>query len=143
MNKLPSIVMTTVLMAQTLSPAAAMSGYRWKHRPVVVIAGPGGEAMLAEQCRIFSANISGLRERDVVIVWVTGNSVRSELGPGPGFTAESLRRRFGANGNGFRVILVGKDGGTKLSKSTPIPANVLFGRIDAMPMRRDEMRRSR
>lgn len=143
MNKLPSIVLTSVLMALTVSPAAAMSVYRWKHRPVVVIAGPNGEAALAEQRRIFSTNMSGLRERDVVIVWVSGNTVSAELGPGPGLSAGQLRQRFGAPDNGFRVILVGKDGGTKLSRPTPLPANVLFGTIDAMPMRRDEMRRSR
>lgn len=142
MNKLRSIVLTSVLMALTISPAAAMTGYRWKHRPVVVITGPGGEAALAEQRRIFSADMSGLRERDVVIVWVAGNTVSAELGPGPGMSAEQLRRRFGAPENGFRVVLVGKDGGTKLSRSTPLPSNVLFGTIDAMPMRRDEMRRS-
>lgn len=143
MNKLPSFVLTSVLMALTVSPAAAMSGYRWKHRPVVVIAGPSGEAALAEQRRILSASISGLRERDVVIVWVAGNTVNAVLGPGPGLSAEQLRRRFGAPDNGFHVVLIGKDGGTKLSRSTPLPANVLFGAIDAMPMRRDEMRRSR
>lgn len=143
MNKLPSIVLTSVLVALTVSPAAAMSGYRWKHRPVVVIAGPNGEVALVEQRRIFSTNISGLRERDVVIIWVAGNAVSAELGPGPGLSAEQLRQRFGAPDNGFRVILVGKDGGTKLSRPTPLPANMLFGAIDAMSMRRDEMRRSR
>lgn len=143
MKKLTPIVLAAVLSVPTVSPAAAMSGYRWKHRPVVVIAGPGGEAALAEQRRIFSANISGLRERDVVIVWVAGNTVSAELGPEPGMSAEQLRRRFGAPENGFRVVLVGKDGSTKLGRSTPMPTNVLFGTIDAMPMRRDEMRRSR
>jgi hypothetical protein len=143
MNKLASIVLTTVLMALTVAPAAAMSGYRWKQRPVVVIAGPGGEAALVEQRRIFSTNISGLRERDVVIIWVAGNTVSADLGPGPSLSAEQLRQRFGAPDNGFHVILVGKDGGTKLSRPTPIPANVLFSAIDAMPMRQDEMRRSR
>lgn len=143
MKKLTPIVLAAVLSVPTLSPAAAMSGYRWKHRPVVVIAGPGGEAALAEQRRIFSANISGLRERGVVIVWVTGNTVTTELGPGPGISSEQLRRRFGAPENGFRVVLVGKDGGTKLSRSTPLPLNMLFGTIDAMPMRREEMRRTR
>jgi hypothetical protein len=143
MNKLPSIVLTSVLVALTVSPVAAMSGYRWKHRPVVVIAGPNGGASLVEQRHIFSTNISGLRERDVVIIWVAGNTVSADLGPGPGLSAEQLRQRFGAPDNGFRVILVGKDGGTKLSRPTPLPANVLFGTIDAMPMRRDEMRRGR
>jgi hypothetical protein len=39
------------------------------------------------------------------------------------------------------VLLVGKDGGVKLSSSSPLSASTLFGTIDAMPMRIDEMRR--
>jgi hypothetical protein len=52
-----------------------------------------------------------------------------------------LRSRFGATRAAFRVVLVGKDGGTKLAQSSPILPDALFGAIDAMPMRRDEMRR--
>jgi len=141
MKKLTPIVLAAVLSVPTLSPAAAMSGYLWKHRPVVVIAGTGGDAALAEQRLIFSANLSGLTERDVVIVWVAGNTVNVDLGPVPGMSAEQLRRRLGAPENGFRAFLVGKDGGTKLSQSTPLSTNVLFGTIDSMPMRRDEVRR--
>lgn len=121
--------------------ASALSNYRWTYRPVVVIAGTGGEAALAEQRRLFAANRSGLAERQIVVIWVTGNEVRSELGPAPGLSARQLRARFGAANTGFRVVLIGKDGGTKLSQSAPLPPSVLFGTIDAMPMRRDEMRR--
>lgn len=78
-----------------------------------------------------------------MIIWVAGNTVSADLGPGLGLSAEQHRQRFGAPDNGFRVILVGKYGGTKLSRPTPLPSNVLFGAIDAKPMRHDEMRRSR
>jgi hypothetical protein len=143
MSTLKSVVLVAVASALAIPPAAAMSGYRWKYRAIVVIAGSGGEVALAEQRRIFAASLSGLDERDVVIVWVTGDTVSSELGPRPGMSARQLRTRFGAPEKGFRVVLVGKDGGTKLSRSTPLPADVLFGTIDDMPMRREEMRRSR
>ena len=103
--------------------------------------GAGGDAALAEQRRIFAANRAGLAERDIVVIWVTGNNVRAELGPGPGMTATQLRARFGAAETGFRVALVGKDGGTKLSQSSPLSADALFGTIDSMPMRRNEVSR--
>jgi Domain of unknown function (DUF4174) len=85
-------------------PAHAMPGYRWKYRPVVVLSGAGGDAALAEQRRIFAANRAGLAERDIVVIWVTGDKVRAELGPGPGLTGEKLRARFGAAKTGFRVV---------------------------------------
>ena len=43
-------------------------------------------------------------------------------------------------GDDFTCMLVGKDGGVKLSSDTPVPAERLSDVIDAMPMRRREMR---
>jgi Domain of unknown function (DUF4174) len=37
-------------------------------------------------------------------------------------------------------MLIGKDGHTALERSKPVGNQELFGRIDAMPMRRQEMR---
>ncbi len=142
--KVPSTILgAATALSLTIAQAEAMSAYLWKHRPVVVVAGPGGETAIAEQRRIFAASRAGLAERDIVVVWVTGNTVSAELGPGPGMTAAQLRARFGAPESGFRVILVGKDGGTKLSQSSPLGSAILFGTVDAMPMRRDEIRRNR
>ena len=38
----------------------------------------------------------------------------------------------------FAAVLVGRDGGEKFRSSEPVPAEKLFGLIDAMPMRRRE-----
>lgn len=142
MTRAATILGAVIAMSFTIEAADAMSAYRWKNRPVVVIAGPGGEANLAEQRRIFAASRAGLAERDIVVVWVSGNAVSADLGPGPGLTAAQLRARFGTPANGFRVILVGKDGDAKLTQSSPLGTATLFGTIDAMPMRLDEIRRS-
>ncbi len=40
----------------------------------------------------------------------------------------------------FSVVLIGKDGGEKLRRTTPLSPEELFAIVDAMPMRRDEMR---
>jgi len=54
-------------------------------------------------------------------------------------SAAKLRDRFGVDKENFRVILVGKDGGVKRSDTTPVKATALFGQIDTMPMRQQEM----
>jgi hypothetical protein len=56
------------------------------------------------------------------------------------FGASALKAPFGVANASFRAVLVGKDGGAKLSQPTPLDAARLFATIDAMPMRRDEMR---
>jgi hypothetical protein len=141
MRKAAIFLAAAIAMVLATPPVQAMSGYRWKYRPVVVLGGAGGDAALSEQRRIFAANRAGLAERDIVVIWVTGNNVRAELGPGPGMTATQLRARFGAAETGFRVALIGKDGGTKLSQSSPLSADALFSTIDSMPMRRNEVSR--
>lgn len=134
----PTMVAAIVAIAPD---AMAMSNYRWTYRPLLVFTGSTQSAALAQQRRIVAASRSGLAERNVVVVWVIGNAVSSELGPGPGLSAGALRARFAGSTAPFRAILVGKDGGAKLSQSTPLDAGRLFATIDAMPMRRDEMRR--
>jgi hypothetical protein len=60
-----------------------------------------------------------------------------------GERSRQIRSRVAADGKHFQVFRVGKDGHTALSSDRPLSAAYLFGKIDAMPMRRDEMRRRR
>lgn len=55
-------------------------------------------------------------------------------------TARSLREEFGVSQGEFRVILIGKDGGIKLKRQSQTRLEDIFSLIDAMPMRREEMR---
>ncbi|MEL6227596.1 MAG: DUF4174 domain-containing protein [Pseudomonadota bacterium] len=119
----------------------AMSGYKWKNRPLVVFAPNNQSAAFRRQVAIINARRSGFRERDMVVIAVVGNRVQALIGRGPGMSAVALRRRYGVAAGSFRAILVGKDGGVKLSTGSPLSTGRLFGTIDAMPMRRQEMRR--
>lgn len=128
-------------VAGAATPSEAMSGYRWKSRPLVVFAPSNQSANLVRQKRIITANRAGFANRDMVIVTVVGDRVTSRFGRGPGMNADRLRKRYGVGRGQFRALLVGKDGGVKLSSGSAIGADRLFGLIDSMPMRRQEMRR--
>ena len=52
----------------------------------------------------------------------------------------SLRKRYNVNQGEFAVILVGKDGGIKLNRQNETRLEEIFDLIDAMPMRREEIR---
>jgi hypothetical protein len=56
--------------------------------------------------------------------------------------ATEARNRYGVKPGSFVVVLVGRDGGEKFRSEDPVSAQELFDRIDAMPMRRREMRES-
>ncbi len=135
------IILLTVFGLMAPASATAMSGYLWKKRPLVVFAPSEGNQNLAQQRATVAGNRGGFAERDMVIVYVVGDSVSSDLGGGPGLSASALRGRYGVASGSFRAVLVGKDGGSKLSSGSPFSSSTLFGTIDAMPMRADEMRR--
>ena len=122
-------------------PAHAMSGYLWKHRPLVVFAPSPGDPRLVQQRSIVNSLKPAFIDRQVVVVYVGGENVTAELGPVPSMSASALRERYGIAPGEFKVLLVGKDGGVKLTSAKPFPAQTLFRTIDAMPMRADEARR--
>jgi hypothetical protein len=70
---------------------------------------------------------SGLVERDIVVLSDVSAPGRSQF-------REALQI------DGFEIFLIGMDGGVKLRSKTPISVEELYAVIDAMPMRRREMR---
>ena len=81
-----------------------------------------------------------MAERDLLIVEIfeegesrAGGRVLSKE------AAEALRGRFAPQRGAFQAILIGKDGLVKLKSEQPVATRDLFGLIDSMPMRRQEM----
>jgi len=108
---------------------------------VLLVFAPGSDdAFLVEQRLVLASMAQGLSQRDLVVVEVVGSVVTGPAMPA-GVSADALRRRFGVAASAFRAVLVGKDGGAKLSEAAPIGADRLFAVVDAMPMRRQEMGR--
>jgi hypothetical protein len=71
---------------------------------------------------------------------VERNRVFTTFGaPAPEADAKVLRRRFRVPDDAFRVILLGLDGGAKLTSDEPLTTETLFSTIDAMPMRQREL----
>lgn len=131
------LIMTAIVLAGTAlfapsSDATTLDQYRWKNR-LLVVTGPAGDAAAAQQKRIFDTSATGMTERSIIFADATGE----------GGQARKVRARFNKDGTSFRVYLVGKDGNTAFSAGSPVSASEIFGRVDAMPMRRDEMRRRR
>ena len=82
-----------------------LAGYRWKSRVLVVAAGDAGDARLAAQRQALASARTGASERDLVTVEAVGK----------GAEAAALRRHLGLPNDAFREVLVGKDGGAKIT----------------------------
>lgn len=125
-----TMLMTAVALPAVSADALDIDALRWRSRVLVVLAPRADDPRLVEQRRLFEAAGAAARDRDLVWLAETGDEARSR----------GLHRRFGVARTEFRSILVGKDGGAKLSAAEPIAPARLFAEIDAMPMRQDEMR---
>ena len=107
-----------------------LATYRRACRVVVALTPSRRDPDLAVQRRTFAALGAAAAERDLVLA--TYDDATPE--------GATLRRRFG--GTGFRAILVGRDGEENFLSGRPLDADALLPTIDAMPMRRQEMRRT-
>ncbi|GGD86509.1 hypothetical protein GCM10011390_01410 [Aureimonas endophytica] len=130
--------MLAALMLSTGGVSADPFGpLHWQKRLVVAFEGEPAGAVRRQEDLLPAAE---LRARDVVFVAVprTGTTMVEGLGP---INATSARRAYGIDPAAFTVLLIGKDGGVKRRSGSPIAAEALFSTIDAMPMRRQEMRK--
>jgi hypothetical protein len=116
-----------VLMAKSAS-AAPLDAYRGKARPVLVF-GAADSSAFRKQIEAFNRASEGLRERDVVIIPVPDRSGQ-----------QGLQSACHVAPGDFQVLLIGKDGGVKLRSGEAVAPEEIFGLVDAMPMRRQEMR---
>ena len=104
-----------------------LSQFRWKKRPVLVFADSADDPAFIEQMDLLRARTDELEIRDVVVLTDTDPAARSAL-------------RLKMRPRGFMLVLVGKDGGTKLRKPFPWDVREISRSIDKMPMRQREIR---
>jgi hypothetical protein len=135
----PAVAIPAPAPDAVLPMPVALDIYRWKQRPLLIVA-PRDDAAVAEQRRRVAAAAAEIRARDMAVVWVIGDSVSADFGAAPKDSAASLRARAGG-GDEARMVLIGKDGGVKERYRLPADLIAVFRAIDAMPMRREEMQR--
>jgi hypothetical protein len=91
-----------------------LAAHKWKHRVLIIDTPSMQSAPYLQQISAFDAAAASLKERDLQVITQTSAPA-------------------------FRVRLVGKDGGVKLDRDTPMTTDALFALIDAMPMRQEEL----
>ena len=107
--------------------ADRLSGLLWKRRVVVVFADTHEDARFGRQVASLDERSALLADYDTTVVTVPDGDV-------------ALRQRLGVLPHGFAVALVGKDGTVKERWRAPVMPERIFGIIDRMSMRRDEVR---
>lgn len=131
-----SSVLLLLLTAQTFKPLTLEQTLRKNRdakRLILVVAQTAAQADFKEQKAMLAANADELTERDIIVLELLYDKL-------PAADAAFLARQLGGR-PAFAAVLIGKDGGVKAKSLRPIMPPRLFETIDAMPMRREEMRR--
>ncbi len=127
----------TTVMAQTIKES-----YQWNNRVLLLFSESSDNILYQKQLDLISTNQRGYTDRDIVVVKVVGQAVKTfpSSSRAQKFSAAELRAAYNAEQTSFRSILIGKDGGVKLDRNEPVESCALFQLIDGMPMRLREIR---
>lgn len=134
------LVYATVAEAQSGGAAPSLAQLlktsRWQKRVLLVCAPSPDDASLLRQRQLLAPARADLNARDLLVHEV----LFSELSTADkSYLAENLR----VSATKFTVVLIGKDGGAKRRETEPVTPASLFSTIDVMPMRQQEMRKSK
>jgi hypothetical protein len=118
-----------------------LESYTWKNRIVLLFSDSDSNTDLEVQVRELLSDKEGLEERYLKIFKIShGESAIDLLSQDTLRMKHNLRAKYKVSDAGFYVVLIGKDGSVKYNDSSPVSGEKLFAIIDAMPMRKSEMR---
>lgn len=135
------LIINIHVLAQSKDPIrSGPLDFQWENRILILIANQESDSLVQKQMSAFRGRQEGFRDRDLKTFFVFRND-RSRLNKTPlhASSAEEILEQYGADRPGFRVLLIGKDGGIKLERDNPVSIGDIFGLIDSMPMRQREM----
>ena len=135
--------------ALTLLPFITMSQstdllhlHQWKQRVLLLFTSDASNSLYQQQLDEYQQQEAGLKERDLVMYKILNDKVIAPSGREyDRSVAQVLRNQYQVEKPGLTVVLIGKDGGEKLTEPGRLRTDELFATIDGMPMRQREMRR--
>jgi hypothetical protein len=133
---LATLGLLTLVAAQpapTPDLAHTLRASRWQHRLLLLGAPTASQPDFQRQKALLAEAEKGLAARDFKVIEVRYD----QLSPAD---RQCWTQQLGQPLAGFRIVLIGKDGGVKRAETQPLAPASLFGTVDKMPMRRQEMR---
>ncbi len=110
------------------------------YRPLLVFSPDSADIRLRQQQALLESSAAAMADRNVLYLPVLERAGKSAspLTLSAGEQA-AARKRLRIAPEAFRVVLLGKDGGVKLSSASPVSMDTLSSLIDTMPMRKREV----
>lgn len=114
----------------------SLADLEWRNR-VLIVFPDDSHIEAARQANLLLADAEGLRERDIVVLEVGRDDVKTLFGPEHDFNPYAIRYDLDVTDGFFSVVLVGKDGSVKLRSEDVVPVATIFELIDQTPRKPD------
>jgi hypothetical protein len=113
--------------------------HQWKNRVLLIYGDEKTNTDFTKQMKILSENKKGLIERKLKLYQFIKNQFTFDFDEG-WISSNLLFKNYVNNNERFKVILIGLDGGVKLTQNSILSTEKLFAIIDGMPMRKRELK---
>jgi hypothetical protein len=114
--------------------------FQWKHRLLLIFAMDENDPPFKKLQDEIIAQKAEVENRDLLVFEFFERGLsRMNTTPLDSVEVHSIRKHYEIPQSAFKVILIGKDGGVKLKQDDTVSLEVIFERIDAMPMRKNEI----
>ena len=124
--------------------AQNLSSHQWKNRLILILVNDTTSPELQAQVTEFRTHSAGMKERKLVVYQIQANQFQRGLNADSEWiSSNKLYKKYKSDDSPFEVILIGLDGGMKLTQHDILTCEKLFVIIDGMPMRRREIRDAR
>ncbi|EAZ90523.1 DUF4174 domain-containing protein [Crocosphaera chwakensis] len=142
-QKLLSIILflgITAVSNVAMAQNNPLEAYRWHNRLLLVFVPQIEDERLTKIQQTLNQVECEFQERDLLLGVFTSNAP-SRIGNDSisSYQEAQLRAKYGIKSNQFAVILIGKDGQSKNQLSEVPEIERIFGQIDNMPMRQQEI----
>ncbi len=130
------------LFASPLLFSQDLKNHRWEDRVILIFGDTPTHPTVQTQVNALNAKPAELIDRNLLIYQIYQQEGQRPKGKRLATNElKAFRKKFNIEAGTFAVLLIGKDGGVKMKKTTAVDPQLIFDLIDSMPMRQAEMRR--
>lgn len=113
--------------------------HKWENRVLLVFTHIKNDEIFNKQISNLLKEKKGLTERKLIIYQFVKDQYSINF-DSKWLLSSLKKRKYKAESENFKVVLIGLDGGVKLEQTSFLSTKKLFTIIDGMPMRRYEIR---
>lgn len=115
--------------------------HQWNQRVILIITNATENDNYKQQLEEFDVDSEAFKERKLITYTILPEHYQlHDKSTNDWIKSSELYKAYNPKKLAFKVILIGLDGSEKLEQSEVLTTQKLFSTIDAMPMRRSELR---